>query len=105
MTHAVCHFCRRTTPYGIIPEEDCKTPNCPLLIKQPQYRSAWESDLGKRIVETHLRRNGITDARVISIKDLSVTLESTASQKEIADAEVLLKRATTKGFWLTVQHD
>lgn len=69
------------------------------------YTSAWESPLGIKIVETNLVHMGITDARVVSIKDNVVTLKTKASERELIAVQSQLRRATTKAFELMPERE
>lgn len=62
------------------------------LFKPESRMEHWESELGKKILEGYLLKSGIADARVISVKNLIVTLQSTASGKAIFDAEASVRR-------------
>lgn len=86
-----------------------KAINIPVVAYRPPPKepvaiarmSAWESPLGIKIIEGWLLHcGGLQDARVLSVKDLVVTLQSNATGKQIFDAEAYVRRHTTKQFEL-----
>lgn len=71
-----------------------------LFVKPEPKMTHWETELGKKILEGYLVKIGIADARVVSVKDLVVTLRSTASGEAILSAETNLRRKFDKMFEL-----
>lgn len=61
------------------------------LFKPEPKMTHWETELGKKILEGYLVKIGISDARVVSVKGIVVTLKSTASAEAVTAAETVLR--------------